>query len=147
VAGRRRAPQSGAWLTTTANHKAIDRIRRENRRDDKHKEAQMVYDDDPPEPLGGIDNDRLRLIFTSCHPALATCERSVGSKREHVADDQPGLREIELTDDRGHEPEHDPQQEQAAIDRTEPDRPRPRTVGRRVRVGSGFELASFSSSS
>jgi predicted RNA polymerase sigma factor len=47
----------------------------------------MVYDDDPPEPLGGIDNDRLRLIFTSCHPALATCERSVGSKREHVADD------------------------------------------------------------
>lgn len=64
-------PNPGAWLTTTANHKAIDRIRRENKRDDKHKEAQMVYDDDPPEPLGAIDDDRLRLLFTCCHPALA----------------------------------------------------------------------------
>ncbi len=64
-------PNPGAWLTTTANRKAIDRIRRENKRDDKHKEAQMVYDDDPPEPAGAIDDDRLRLIFTCCHPALA----------------------------------------------------------------------------
>jgi len=63
-------PNPGAWLTTTANHKAIDRIRRESKRDDKHKEAQMVYDD-PPEPLGAIDDERLRLIFTCCHPALA----------------------------------------------------------------------------
>jgi RNA polymerase sigma-70 factor, ECF subfamily len=63
-------PNPGAWLTTTANHKAIDRIRRENKRDDKHREAQMVYDD-PPEPLGAIDDERLRLIFTCCHPALA----------------------------------------------------------------------------
>ncbi|MDR8413272.1 RNA polymerase sigma factor [Nonomuraea sp. 3-1Str] len=64
-------PNPGAWLTTTANRKAIDRIRRENRRDDKHKEAQMLHDDTPPEPLGAIDDDRLRLIFTCCHPALA----------------------------------------------------------------------------
>jgi RNA polymerase sigma-70 factor (ECF subfamily) len=64
-------PNPGAWLTTTANRKAIDRIRRENKRDDKQKEAQLVYDDDPPEPLGAIDDDRLRLIFTCCHPALA----------------------------------------------------------------------------
>jgi RNA polymerase sigma-70 factor, ECF subfamily len=64
-------PNPGAWLTTTATRKAIDRIRRENKRDDKHKEAQLVYDDDPPEPLGAIDDDRLRLIFTCCHPALA----------------------------------------------------------------------------
>jgi RNA polymerase sigma-70 factor, ECF subfamily len=61
----------GGWLTTTANRKAIDRIRRENKRDDKQKEAQMLYDDDPPEPLGAIDDERLRLIFTCCHPALA----------------------------------------------------------------------------
>src|SRR6266516_4669400 len=47
-------PNPGAWLTTTANHKAIDRIRRENKRDDKHKEAQMAYDDDQYEPLGAI---------------------------------------------------------------------------------------------
>lgn len=64
-------PNPGAWLTTTANHKAIDRIRRENKRDGKQKEAQLVYDDDPPEPLGAIDDDRLRLLFTCCHPALA----------------------------------------------------------------------------
>ncbi|MFC7384788.1 RNA polymerase sigma factor [Sphaerisporangium rhizosphaerae] len=64
-------PNPGAWLTTTANRKAIDRIRRENKRDDKHKEAQMLHDDIPAEPLGAIDDDRLRLIFTCCHPALA----------------------------------------------------------------------------
>ncbi len=63
-------PNPGAWLTTTANRKAIDRIRRENKRDDKQREAQVLYDD-PPERLGAIDDDRLRLIFTCCHPALA----------------------------------------------------------------------------
>jgi RNA polymerase sigma-70 factor (ECF subfamily) len=57
-------------LTTTANRKAIDRIRREDKRDDKQKQAQMVYDD-PPEPLGVIEDERLRLIFTCCHPALS----------------------------------------------------------------------------
>jgi RNA polymerase sigma-70 factor (ECF subfamily) len=64
-------PNPGAWLTTTARHKAIDRIRRENKREDKQKEARMWYDDDPPEPVGAIDDERLRLIFTCCHPALA----------------------------------------------------------------------------
>ena len=64
-------PNTGAWLTTTASRKAIDRIRREGRRDDKQKEAQMLDYDDPPEPLGAIEDDRLRLIFTCCHPALA----------------------------------------------------------------------------
>lgn len=66
-------PNLGAWLTTTANRKAIDRIRRENKRDGKQREARMLYDnDDPHEPLGAIDDERLRLIFTCCHPALAT---------------------------------------------------------------------------
>ncbi|ACQ80344.1 putative RNA polymerase, sigma-24 subunit, ECF subfamily [Beutenbergia cavernae DSM 12333] len=64
-------PKPGAWLTTTANRRAIDRIRRESKRDGKQKEARLLYDDDPPEPLGVIDDDRLRLIFTCCHPALA----------------------------------------------------------------------------
>ncbi|GAA2680237.1 RNA polymerase sigma factor [Nonomuraea recticatena] len=63
-------PNPGAWLTTTANRKAIDRIRRENKRDDKHREAQMTYDV-PLEPVGAIDDDWLRLLFTCCHPALA----------------------------------------------------------------------------
>jgi RNA polymerase sigma-70 factor (ECF subfamily) len=64
-------PNPGAWLTTTATRKAIDRIRRENKRDDKHKEARLLHDDEPPEPLGAIEDERLRLIFTCCHPALA----------------------------------------------------------------------------
>src|SRR5580693_7568139 len=68
-------PNPGAWLTTTANRKAIDRIRRENKRDDKQKEAQILYDDDPPDPAGAIDDERLRLIFTCCHPALAMATR------------------------------------------------------------------------
>jgi RNA polymerase sigma factor (sigma-70 family) len=64
-------PNPGAWLTTTATRKAIDRLRRESRRDEKHQEAQLLFDDDPLEPLGFIDDDRLRLIFTCCHPALS----------------------------------------------------------------------------
>ena len=64
-------PNPGAWLNTTATRKAIDRIRRENKRHGKQKEAQMVYGGDPPEPLSAIDDDRLRLIFTCCHPAFA----------------------------------------------------------------------------
>jgi RNA polymerase sigma-70 factor (ECF subfamily) len=63
-------PNPGAWLITTANRKAIDRIRRESKRDDKQKEAQLLYNG-PPEPVGAIDDERLRLIFTCCHPALA----------------------------------------------------------------------------
>jgi RNA polymerase sigma-70 factor (ECF subfamily) len=63
-------PNPGAWLTTTAKNKAIDRMRRENKRDLKQREAQMLFDD-APEPADGIDDERLRLIFVCCHPALA----------------------------------------------------------------------------
>jgi RNA polymerase sigma-70 factor, ECF subfamily len=64
-------PNPGGWLTTTARRKAFDRIRRENERDDKHKQAQMMYDDVPRDSVGAVDDERLRLIFTCCHPALA----------------------------------------------------------------------------
>jgi RNA polymerase sigma-70 factor, ECF subfamily len=64
-------PNPGAWLTTTANRKAIDRIRRENKRDGKHREAELVFDDEPQAPVGAIDDERLRLIFACCHPALS----------------------------------------------------------------------------
>ena len=63
-------PNPGAWITTTANRRAIDRLRRESRRDDKQQEAQMLLDDSPPEPVVVIEDDRLRLIFICCHPAL-----------------------------------------------------------------------------
>ncbi len=67
-------PNPGAWLTTTATRKAIDRIRRENKRADKQKAAQLMFEGDPAEATdaaGLIDDDRLRLIFTCAHPALA----------------------------------------------------------------------------
>ena len=64
-------PNPGAWLTTTANRKAIDRIRREGKRDEKQRRALMVVDDEPAQPLGAVEDERLRLVFTCCHPALA----------------------------------------------------------------------------
>lgn len=68
-------PAPGGWLATTATRKAIDRIRREGKRDGKQREARMLHDDTPHEPVGAIDDDRLRLIFTCCHPALAAESR------------------------------------------------------------------------
>jgi RNA polymerase sigma-70 factor (ECF subfamily) len=64
-------PNPGAWLTTTATRKAIDRLRRESKRDDKHREAERMVDDSPPQPVGAVEDERLRLIFTCAHPALA----------------------------------------------------------------------------
>lgn len=67
-------PNPGAWLTRTAGNRAIDRIRREGKRDAKHAEAVMLHDsspDEPPPDLGAVRDDRLRLVFTCAHPALA----------------------------------------------------------------------------
>jgi RNA polymerase sigma-70 factor (ECF subfamily) len=61
----------GAWLLTTARRKAVDRIRRETKRDDKQRAALAWAEDDRELPMSVIDDDRLRLIFTCCHPALA----------------------------------------------------------------------------
>jgi RNA polymerase sigma-70 factor, ECF subfamily len=68
-------PSPGAWLTTTAGNKAIDRLRREAKSQDKHRQAMQMYEQmdgaEAPEPTGVVSDDRLRLIFTCCHPALA----------------------------------------------------------------------------
>lgn len=64
-------PNPGGWLTTTAGNKGIDRIRREQQRDTKHRAAQLISEDTPHEPTGIVEDDRLRLMFTCCHPALA----------------------------------------------------------------------------
>jgi RNA polymerase sigma-70 factor, ECF subfamily len=59
----------GAWITTSAKRRAIDLIRREERRVDK--EALMARLEAMPDDVSSLDDDRLRLIFTCCHPALA----------------------------------------------------------------------------
>jgi RNA polymerase sigma-70 factor (ECF subfamily) len=64
-------PNPAGWITTTASRKAIDRLRRESFRDAKQREALMLHDPEPPESTGVIDDDRLRLLFTCCHPALS----------------------------------------------------------------------------
>ena len=65
-------PNPGAWITTTARNRAIDRLRRESTRHDRHAQAALVHErDQPTEPAGAVKDDRLRLIFTCCHPALA----------------------------------------------------------------------------
>ena len=61
----------GAWLTITASRKAIDRIRRESTRDDRQKEAQLLHGGVQRGSRDAIDDDRLRLIFTCCHPSLS----------------------------------------------------------------------------
>ena len=64
-------PNPGGWLTTTATNRAIDRLRREAKRDAKYRAASMLYDDTPHAPTGPVEDDRLRLLFTCCHPSLA----------------------------------------------------------------------------
>ncbi|MBO0860060.1 MAG: RNA polymerase sigma factor [Chloracidobacterium sp.] len=64
-----------AWIIQTARHKAIDRIRRRTRFEDKLesyvKSGVIQIVDEPNYDTGEIPDDRLRLIFTCCHPALA----------------------------------------------------------------------------
>jgi RNA polymerase sigma-70 factor, ECF subfamily len=74
-------PNPGAWIVTTARNRAIDRLRRESVRDERHAQAHHLYGaaaqaagDDADDALAlqeeTVPDDRLRLIFTCCHPAL-----------------------------------------------------------------------------
>jgi RNA polymerase sigma-70 factor (ECF subfamily) len=66
-------PSSPAgWIITTARRRAIDRLRREASRDDRHAQAALLHELGEPPEEGVVHDDRLRLIFTCCHPALAT---------------------------------------------------------------------------
>jgi len=64
-------PSPAGWIITTARNRAIDRLRREASRDDRHAQAQLLYAPDEPPEEAAVRDDRLRLIFTCCHPALA----------------------------------------------------------------------------
>ncbi|MFF3936916.1 RNA polymerase sigma factor [Streptomyces phaeofaciens] len=64
-------PSPAGWIVTTARNRAVDRLRRESTRDARHAEAARLYAPDPPAEEGPVRDDRLRLIFTCCHPALA----------------------------------------------------------------------------
>jgi RNA polymerase sigma-70 factor, ECF subfamily len=61
----------GAWLTTTARNRAMDRLRRRSTGSAKLQEVAILTDpDEPGDDESGVRDDRLRLIFTCCHPAL-----------------------------------------------------------------------------
>jgi RNA polymerase sigma-70 factor, ECF subfamily len=64
-------PSPQGWIVTTARNRAIDRLRREAKRDDRHAQAVLLQAADEPFEEGTVQDDRLRLIFTCCHPALA----------------------------------------------------------------------------
>jgi RNA polymerase sigma-70 factor (ECF subfamily) len=63
-------PSPAGWIITTARNRAIDRLRRDAARAGKHGAAAMLFHNDVA-PETTVDDDRLRLIFTCCHPALA----------------------------------------------------------------------------
>ncbi len=64
-------PSPAGWIITTARNKAIDRLRRESSRDNRHAQAMLLHDRGEPIEEGPVQDDRLRLIFTCCHPSLA----------------------------------------------------------------------------
>jgi RNA polymerase sigma-70 factor (ECF subfamily) len=65
-------PSPAGWIITTARNRAIDRLRREASREDRHAQAALLLVASEPVEEGAVRDDRLRLIFTCCHPALAT---------------------------------------------------------------------------
>jgi RNA polymerase sigma-70 factor (ECF subfamily) len=65
-------PSPAGWIITTARNRAIDRLRREASRDDRHAQAVLLHTQSEPAEDLAVRDDRLRLIFTCCHPALAT---------------------------------------------------------------------------
>jgi RNA polymerase sigma-70 factor (ECF subfamily) len=87
-------PNPGGWITTTARRRAIDRLRRESRRGELQAQGALLDQagTDPLREGPPVQDDRLRLIFTCCHPALSTDAQIAltlrllgGLSTEHVA--------------------------------------------------------------
>ena len=76
VAAAQRWPETGlpsspaGWIITTARNRAIDRLRRDATRNDRYAQAALIHAEDERAEEGPVRDDRLRLIFTCCHPAL-----------------------------------------------------------------------------
>ncbi|QFZ24451.1 RNA polymerase sigma factor [Saccharothrix syringae] len=68
-------PSPAGWIITTARNRAVDRLRRESSRDDRHARAAALLTRDEPPEVDAVGDERLRLIFTCCHPALAPAAR------------------------------------------------------------------------
>src|SRR3954451_3149694 len=64
-------PSPSGWIITTARRRAIDRLRRESTRQARHAEALLLHSPGEAKEGGAVEDDRLRLIFTCCHPALS----------------------------------------------------------------------------
>ena len=64
-------PAPAGWIITTARHRAIDRLRREASRDDRHAQSALLRAREERIEESPVQDDRLRLIFTCCHPALS----------------------------------------------------------------------------
>ena len=64
-------PSPAGWIITTARNRAFDRLRREASREDRHAQAALLHAREETTEEDVVRDDRLRLIFTCCHPALA----------------------------------------------------------------------------
>jgi RNA polymerase sigma-70 factor, ECF subfamily len=64
-------PSPAGWIITTARNRLIDRLRREASRDERHAHAALLHSREEPHEEGVVRDERLRLMFTCCHPALA----------------------------------------------------------------------------